>query len=498
MERLKMVLMTRVKGLLLSLFICISPLAGYAQGYAIEVNARQLAGKEVILGEYFTSRMIPKDTVVLDKAGKGVIKGEKPFKGGLYILYLGPNHIVDFLMDKDQQFSVKLDTSDLLNKTEFSASPDNDLFQDYKKYLDHQRGEMNKLKAVLDASATPEDSTRTREEMNKVNKATEQYINSIIDKNKGLFVSVFLQAMKDVEIPEEILQGSKKERDSIRYFYYKKHYFDNFDPGDVRLLHTPLFEPKVKTYIEKVVPQLPDSLISACDFLIEKSRADEELFRYMLITLFNSFADNKYMGMDKVYFHLAEKYYIPFATWSSEDFITKLKENLELSKPTFIGNIAPDFTLKGIPADLVELSASDTALKEDPHIGYTFQLHDIKSKYTLLYFWEADCGHCKQATPELQEVYNRIKDLGVEVVACHVINSIEGKVLWMDFLNDHEMYDWINCWSPYNNDFRKEYNLQSFPQLFLLDENKKILAKRLTPAQAEEIINTLEKENGDK
>ncbi len=470
-----------------------------AQGYSIEVNARQMAGREVILGEYFTSRMVPKDTVVLDKNGKGVFKGDNAFKGGLYILYFDQGHITDFLLDKNQHLTIKTDTSDFLHKTIFSGSPDNEIFLSYKVYIDKQRKEMNRMKEALDATTNREDSVRIRKDMDGVNEATGKFIDNIIALNENLFVSTFLKAMKDVVVPESILIGTKREIDSIRYFYYKEHFFDNMDPADVRLLHTPLYEPRVKSYIEKIVPQIPDSLIAACDFLIEKTRHDDELFRYMLITLFNSFAENKYMGMDKVYFHLAEKYYIPNATWSSPDFIAKLKENLELSKPTFIGNIAPDFSLKAIPPELVQLSESDSILKSDPHIGYDFTLHQLKSKYILLYFWEADCGHCKQATPELQKVYERVRDKGVEVVACHVINSVPGKVLWMDFLNEHGMYDWINCWSPYNNDFRKEYNLQSFPQLFLLDENKKILAKRLTPEQAEEIIDNLtENEKTDK
>ncbi len=83
------------------------------------------------------------------------------------------------------------------------------------------------------------------------------------------------------------------------------------------------------------------------------------------------------------------------------------------------------------------------------------------------------------------------KEKDVEVISVHVINTIEGKELWVDFVNEHGLYDWINCWSPYSNDFRKVYNLQSYPQLFILDRDKKIVAKRVTPEQAEQIINNL-------
>ena len=61
----------------------------------------------------------------------------------------------------------------------------------------------------------------------------------------------------------------------------------------------------------------------AVDYLLEGSKKNDELYRYMLITLFNHFAESKFMGMDVVYFHIAENYYIPDATWSSPEFISK-------------------------------------------------------------------------------------------------------------------------------------------------------------------------------
>jgi UDP-galactopyranose mutase len=79
----------------------------------------------------------------------------------------------------------------------------------------------------------------------------------------------------------------------------------------------------------------------------------------------------------------------------------------------------------------------------------------------------------------------------VQVLSAHVINTIEGKEIWVDFVNEHGLYDWVNCWSPYSNEFRKLYNLQSYPQMFILDRQKKIVAKKLSPEQAEQIIKNL-------
>jgi thiol-disulfide isomerase/thioredoxin len=316
-------------------------------------------------------------------------------------------------------------------------------------------------------------------------------MDNIEDQHPTLFVSDFIGATREPFPPETMLNGERRHDDSIRYFYYREHYFDRFDPFNVRLLHTPIYESKIMNYITRAVPQHPDSLIVAVDYLLTGSKKDEDLYRYMLITLFNHFAESKYIGMDGVYFHIAEHYYIPDATWSSPEFLSKLKENLANNKPTLIGQKAPNLALRRIPEDHFAMAAQDTAIKRDPYIGEDFFMYDVQAPYTLLYFWEADCGHCQKATPVLHEVYERLKEKGVEVICVHVINSIEGKEKWIDFVNENNLFGWINCWSPYSNEFRTLYNLQSYPQLFVLDQQKKIIAKRVTPEQAEMIVNNL-------
>ena len=58
-----------------------------AQAYKIEINAPDFAGKQIIIAEYFTSRMVPKDTLDLNLLGTGIFTGKEAFDGGLYVLY---------------------------------------------------------------------------------------------------------------------------------------------------------------------------------------------------------------------------------------------------------------------------------------------------------------------------------------------------------------------------------------------------------------------------
>ena len=484
-------LMTFLKGFfsILSVFLFSSSVS--AQGYRIEVELGGLSNDTIILGEYFTSRMIPKDTIVLDKTGRGIFKGEEAFTGGLYLVYFDPAHYFDLLLGDDQDLSINADTFDLVNGVRFRDTEDNRIFQEYKNFLQNKRGELEKLTTLYSSAATAADSSEILNQQKNINKEMETYMDQIEAEYSTLFVSDFMGATREPFPPESILTGERRHDDSIRYFYYREHYFDRFDPFSVRLLHTPLYEGKIMNYLTRAVPQHPDSLIVAVDYLLTGSKKDLELYRYMLITLFNHFAESKFIGMDGVYFHIAEYYYIPDATWSSPEFLVKLKENLANNKPTLIGKTAPNLILRDVPEEHFGMAAMDTTIKKDPHIGHDFYIHDIDAPYTILYFWEADCGHCQKATPALHEVYTRLQDKGVKVISVHVINTIEGKEKWIDFVNENQLFGWMHCWSPYSNEFRKLYNLQSYPQLFVLDRDKIIVAKRVTPEQAEQIINNL-------
>jgi thiol-disulfide isomerase/thioredoxin len=196
------------------------------------------------------------------------------------------------------------------------------------------------------------------------------------------------------------------------------------------------------------------------------------------------------MGMDAVFVHIAEKYYIPNATWSSKDYITNLKKEIAKTKPNLIGKVAPNLNLIEIQPDHFMAAKTDTALKSNPYVGTPVNLLDIKAKFLVIAFWEADCGHCKKSIPLLYDsIYPKVKELGATVLAIHMIASVEGKRKWIDFVNEHNMYNWINAWSPYSYDYKDLYNVYSTPVIYILDENKRILAKRIGVEQIESILN---------
>jgi hypothetical protein len=54
------------------------------------------------------------------------------------------------------------------------------------------------------------------------------------------------------------------------------------------------------------------------------------------------------------------------------------------------------------------------------------------------------------------------------------------KTEWLEYIHDKGYEDWINVWDAYNlTNFRFFYNIYSTPTIYLLDKDKKIIAKRI-------------------
>jgi thiol-disulfide isomerase/thioredoxin len=174
------------------------------------------------------------------------------------------------------------------------------------------------------------------------------------------------------------------------------------------------------------------------------------------------------MGMDKVFVHVSDTYYLSGkVTWLDKETLDKLREQVAKLRFNLIGNLAQD-------------------LKMETLTGEYSRLHEIKAKYTLIMFWEPDCGHCKKVVPKVWEIYNQFSRDEFEVFAVYTQSD---KTHWGQYIEEKH-YDWINTWDPYNlTNFRFFYNVYSTPTLYLLDKDKKIIAKRIGAETVENILN---------
>jgi thiol-disulfide isomerase/thioredoxin len=466
--------------------------SGQNNGHRIKIKINNLKESQVILGHHFANNLLPDDTAKLNSKGMGEFTGKAALKPGMYFVFLPNKSYFDIMVGEKQSFSIENDTFEYVNRFKSEGSLENQAFYEYQKYISEKNQVAKGIQEKIKTALTDSEKKELRDQMVKIDKEVKEHIKQIIQQNPDLFFSTFLKATVEVEVPDFPRDEHGKVKDSLfQYKYYRAHYFDNFDFTNSNLLRTPIYEGKFKPYFEKIIPQIPDSIIKEVDMLLTGARKDPDVFRYVLVTLFNTYASSQIMGMDKVFYYIAEKYYVPEATWSSKDFLDKLKVQIKEKKPLLIGNIAPDIQLVDVPAQHFVQAADDTAARRNPYVGSFFNLSDVKAKYTVLFFWDTDCGHCQKAMPVLHDIYERVKDKGVKVIAVHILGGVEGKEKWVKYINEHNYLDWINAWNPYDFGYKEKYDVKTTPVLFLLDENKKIIAKQISPEQTEDILKYL-------
>jgi len=280
--------------------------------------------------------------------------------------------------------------------------------------------------------------------------------------------------MSEPEVPEPPRDANGVITDSsFQFKYFKSHFFDNVDFSDERLLRSPILQSKIKTYTQQLTVPLPDSLIQAIDTIIIKARANKEVFKYCVATLANFYETSNIMGYDKIFVHIAEKYYLTKeAFWADSALQAKILERVMKIKPNILG----------VPA--YDIHMPDTALK-------IHKLYDVKAKYTILVFWDPTCSHCKTEIPKLSHYYDSVKvSKNIEVFSVGIESDIE---LWKKFIRDNKL-KWINVSDLYNNtNFRNYYDIYSTPVIYLLDEKKNIIAKRLDTDKVRDFIENEEK-----
>jgi thiol-disulfide isomerase/thioredoxin len=247
---------------------------------------------------------------------------------------------------------------------------------------------------------------------------------------------------------------------------------------DKRLARTPVLHQKVEYYLNKLTPQVPDSLNASVDHILMQFDTSTEAFKIYLVHFLNHYAKSKIVGMDAVYVHLVENYYARgYATWTEEEQLNKIIKNAETLKPLLIGKPAPD---------LLMTTKDNTPVR----------LYSLTAPYTILFFWDPDCGHCKKSMPDIIQFYREYKPRGVEIFA--VCSKLQDDVpkCW-EYIDEHEgMVEWINVVDPFlRTRYKQIYDIRSTPQIYILDKDKKIIMKKIGAEQLREVMDKL-MENG--
>lgn len=458
-------------GMTVKLFVLLilAPLLSIGQGYKIETTAHNTADTVAYLGHHFATQRYLDDTAKVVN-GTAIFIGNKTLENGIYFYYT-PTNYFEFLIE-DQQFSMETTAPDFTKTMTVKNSKINEGFYRLQQFTSEMKLTSKSLKQEYDSAKTEDEKERIKEALQHLNSEVGQFQIELKKEYTGTFLAKLITLMQSPKVPE--VPEKVKDPALYRYEYYKNNFWNGIDIADAGLLRTPLLDAKIKDYLDNVIIQQSDSAIKEVDILITNASKNKEAYRYLLITLVNKYESSPVIDFDKVFVHLVENYYLTGKAdeWTNQETLDKLKNRVAMIKPNFLGKDAP------------VLALWDT-------LGTEVNLREIDAEFTVLYFYDPECGHCKKKTPVLYESYPDLVAKGVEILA---ICTTSDETKWKEFIIKNDL-GWINLADLESKTyFKYYYDIRSTPTVYILDKDKKIVLKKIDALEVPDVIDKLIKQ----
>lgn len=446
----------------LSLIFCLSAGLSFAS-HRIEVQIENYQEKQVFLAYHLWDKQYVKDTASAEPDGSFVFAGEEDLPPGLYMIVLQPdNRLLEVLVDQDQHFTISTNDEATAEATTIIDSRDNQIFYEYLRYLEtsNQQAEIYQKKQK-DGN---ENFALYAQKLEELQEEVNQRQRSIAAKYPDSFTAAVIKARMTMDIPN--FEGSEERVQYLRWQYAKKHFFDDFDLAEHRMLRTPFYFQRVDYYLNNLIVQDPDSMKVAVDFLVSQAQQGHpENFKVMLINLFNRFASSRTIGFDAVYVYMADHYYRSGkADWVEQATLNQILERSDQLRPLLIGKKAPNFSARNLEGDYFSLSLA------------------APSDYKVLLFWESNCELCKEQLAALVKLTDQYPPEKVRVLSVLLNEPAEELVQTMKEQQVNK--SWQHALAAAKaQELRDRYAIQTQYKIYLLDRRGKILSKDLSSEQ---------------
>ncbi len=461
-----------IKRLLCLILLIVPVLAFTAKPVSIDFEIKGMPdGYGKIFGVLGTANYLV-DSFLTSKE-KAHYEKDELLKSGMYYFVLPSNTgFFQFLVDKDQQFIMKTDTSDFVGKMHITGSEDNQLFYDNMQYEGRFHTRLDSIEAEMKKyAADPSKTAALQTAKDKLIKERKDYLADLAKNHASSFFAQFKLAGQNPDL--QTPKNPDGSLDSVKQMIlYREDYWKNTSLSNEKLLRTPVIANKLKTYITQLIPQTADSVIKYSDQIIEQSKPCPECFKFIVNWIAIHFQKPTFMGADKVLVHIADQYFTDeYATpWFKENpyELVRIRTKVNDMRPSLVGQVGQNLTCKNINGDYESL-------------------YDLKTPLKILFMFSPDCSHCQEETPHLKALVERWKGK-VDVYALCVDKD---DIKWKSFVSKYQIGSFHNVSDPnLESKYYKKYHFESTPGIFVLNPSNKIIAKDLYPNQLDQVFET--------
>ena len=422
-----------------------------AQPHQINGTISGLSGEEVYLMRILGQNRSIVDTAISDQSGSFTFQLEEDFPVGMYSIIYGPAQSLELICNNENIRFISSASSAQL-PVQIIESVENLIYYDYLFLKSYHLYKMEMLEPLLQSYPRDDDFyLRILEEYTKLGRQIDERVNTLSSENPNTISSRFILTDSPLFTDPELSPEKRKQ-------FQRSHYFDKTDFSDTLLIRSNILTSKIIGYLslyqdkEMTKEVLEDNLLIGVDTILDKAMVNQQVYEFVIDFLIDGFTA---VGFERGLEYLAEQNQLEQFCENTERK-TELAGKMELIKKLAIGKTAPDFTATNLRGKQIKLSA-------------------IKAKKTILVFWASWCPHCDEILPELKNYYDPLNTGQLEIIAV----SVDKEKTDVQTSINAGNYNWINIaeLKGWDGPVVLEYGIAATPTIFILDENKKIIAK---------------------
>jgi peroxiredoxin len=427
----------------------------------ISGNIRGMKGQRMLLQSIFGERTKTIDSTLTDDAGtfQFAMTNRLP---GMYRIAWSKEANVDVIWNRENVvFTTTSQNPD--DSAQIVSSEENRIFREFIRFDKMNQAKLQLLVQILDYYPEKDQFYKsTVQEFDRIQNGQMRWLDSTKSRHPGSWAVRLAGVYQGPVVPSSL---GKEERMSL----LKAHYFDKVDFSDTALLRSMAFPNKAISYMSLYSnnrlsqKQLEAEFIKAVTVILGAASVNPELFRYLL--------DYLVSGFDKFHFeevitYIADNFSDP-GSCEDQERKSSLQRKLENFQKVAVGKIAPELFIPDVKNNLVSLK-------------------NINTEFTLLIFWSTTCPHCTSMMPRIYELYKGQSPKRFEVMAVSIDTS---RSSWTSFLREQKL-SWVNVseLKGYSGKATDDYNIYATPTIFLLDQEKKIVAKPITLMDLEQAL----------
>ncbi|MBO5843414.1 MAG: DUF5106 domain-containing protein [Bacteroidales bacterium] len=414
-------------------------LCSQTTNYKITLWIHQIEDSTLYIhGSYGEKEKILLDSLQIQPDGSFILEGD--YRQGIVVVSNKYQKLFSFILDKNPVFTIDIYP---YGYYEVKGCEENERYLEYQKRNKELKQLTNQYELEIKKYPEEKDSLidLIRQAKERFNKYQTNFFENYPD---NLMTSLLISMQNPKPNPEYFHQGKLIKGKELEYAYdIRKRYWQNFNFKDQRILSTPYFYKKFKTYIDKITMQTSDSVYQAMeDFInIANQKGDTLYSRYIIDLYLSKLPLMPFSFNENLYVQIVEKMINKGKTpWLSLSEIETHNINIETIKPF-------------LPR------------KKFPNIN---SLYDIEAKYTIIHFHSSTCESCKKNIEDLIGFYEKdSKKYNTKIISINVGEKTK-----------EAMYPWTN-WEIDPQILKQKHGIDIIrtPEIYILDNEKKVLNK---------------------